>query len=181
MITLRSGSPRSANAARMSIRPVSSPCDPAAGWSVTAGQPRDLGEDLLELPHQLERALRARRPPGAGGGRGSPGCPTTRSFTRGLCFIVQLPERVEARVDAEVAVGELREVAHDLVLGHLGEARRAPHDGARPGSSGTGRSYEGTRPARRPGRDFSKISSISASPPRGRRRAGRCRQACASR
>ena len=31
------------------------------------------------------------RPPAAGGGRGSPGAPTTRSLTRGLCFIVQLP------------------------------------------------------------------------------------------
>ncbi len=34
-----SPSPRSAKYARISIRPVSSPCEPAAGCSVTAGRP----------------------------------------------------------------------------------------------------------------------------------------------
>ena len=38
--------------------PVSSPCAPAAGWSVTARMPGDLGERRLQLPEQLERALR---------------------------------------------------------------------------------------------------------------------------
>ena len=54
------------------------------------GKPGDLGEDLLELPHQLEGALRALvllmrvevREPGSA---------TTRSLTRGLYFIVQEP------------------------------------------------------------------------------------------
>ena len=38
--------------------PVSSPWAPAAGWSVTARMPGDLGQGALELPQQLERALR---------------------------------------------------------------------------------------------------------------------------
>ena len=37
--------------------PVSSPCAPAAGWSVTAAMPLISHEPLLELPEQLERAL----------------------------------------------------------------------------------------------------------------------------
>ncbi len=57
MITFRPGSPRSANAARMIISPVSSPCEPAAGWSVTAGRPATSARIPCELPHQLERAL----------------------------------------------------------------------------------------------------------------------------
>ena len=51
----------------------------------------DLGQDLLQVPHELERALRVLVVRRAGGGRGSRGAPTSRSFTRGLCFIVQEP------------------------------------------------------------------------------------------
>ena len=89
MITFRSGSPRSANAAHdhqageLALR--------ACGRLERDGrQPRHLGEDSLELPHQLERTLDPvlllQRMEVAEAGR-----PTTRSLTRGLCFIVQLP------------------------------------------------------------------------------------------
>ena len=50
----------------------------------------DLRQDLLEAPHQLERALRPflllQRMEIA-----EPGSATTLSLTRGLCFIVQEP------------------------------------------------------------------------------------------
>ena len=53
-------------------------------------EPRDLREDLLEVVHQLERALRAFlvlvRVKVA-----EPGSAATRSLTRGLYFIVQEP------------------------------------------------------------------------------------------
>ena len=88
-------------------------------------EPAHLGEDLLEAPHELERAL------------------------RGLLLLVRMEvaearqvddplvharvvlhragaERVEARVDAEVAVGESREVADELGLRDLGQPRRLP-------------------------------------------------------
>ena len=55
------------------------------------GEPRDLGEDLLQVPHELERALRVLVVRHAGAGRGSPGSPASRSCTRGLCFIVHEP------------------------------------------------------------------------------------------
>ena len=141
MITLRSGSPRSANAARMSIRPVSSPCDPAAGWSVTAGSPATSARICCELPHQLERALRPvvllQRVEVAEARNAHDPLVDPRVVLHRAAA-----ERVEARVDPEVAVCERGEVAHDLVLGHLGEARRAPPRSS-PGISGTGRSYDG--------------------------------------
>ena len=52
---------------------------------------RDLGEDPLQVPHELERALRALVLLVAGAGRGIRPSRPTRSLTRGLCFIVQLP------------------------------------------------------------------------------------------
>ena len=86
-------------------------------------QPAHLGQDLLQAPHELERAL------------------------RGLLLLVRMEvaeagqvhdplvharvvlhragaERVEARVDAEVAVGERGEVAHEVGLRDLRQARR---------------------------------------------------------
>ena len=54
-------------------------------------EPGDLGQDLLQPPHQLERALRALldlvRVQVAEAGQGG----RARSFTRGLCFIVHEP------------------------------------------------------------------------------------------
>ena len=88
------------------------------------GQASDLDEDLLELPHQLERALRAlvllQR------------MEVAETLERGRALVharVVLhraaAERVEARVDPEVAVGERGEVPDDLVLRNLRQARRA--------------------------------------------------------
>ena len=88
------------------------------------GQPGDLGEDLLEPPHQLQRPL------------------------RGLLFLVRMKvaearqagdalvdarvvlhraraQWVEAGVDAERPVGQRREVADELRLRDLRQARRA--------------------------------------------------------
>ena len=73
----------------MSRSPVSSPCEPAAGWSETAGA-RDLGQDLLEAPHELERALRPlfflERMQVA-----EPGEVDDSLVDPGLCFIVHEP------------------------------------------------------------------------------------------
>ena len=86
-------------------------------------EPRDLGEHLLEAPHELERALRrlvllvrveVAEP-------GEPGEPLVDAR---VVLHRAGAERVEARVDAEGAVGERREVTHDLRLGDLGQARR---------------------------------------------------------
>ena len=89
-------------------------------------QPRDLGEDLLELPHQGERALRAlvllERVQVAEARQ-----PDDPLVDARVVLHRAAAERVEAGVDPEVPVGELREVAHDLVLGHLGQTwRRLP-------------------------------------------------------
>ena len=123
MTTVRSGSPRSANAARMSMRPVSSPCDPAAGWSVTAGSPAisaricsssHISSSAPCAPVVLLEWVEVAEPRNAHDPLVHPRVVLHRAA----------PERVEAGVDAEVAVCDLGEVAHDLVLGHLGEARR---------------------------------------------------------
>jgi len=86
-------------------------------------EPCDLGEDLLELPHELERALRTlvllQRVQVAEAGQ-----PDDTLVDAGVVLHRARPERVEARVDPEVAVGERGEVADDLVLGDLGEPRR---------------------------------------------------------
>ena len=87
------------------------------------GKSRDLGEDRLQVPHELERALRAlvllvrvevaeaREPPDA-------------LVDARVVLHRAGAERVEAGVDAERAVGERRDVADDLGLGDLGQARR---------------------------------------------------------
>ena len=86
-------------------------------------EPRDLGEDLLQLPHQLERALRTlvllERVEIAEPGEGH-----DAFVDSGVVLHRARAERVEAGVDPEVAVGERREVPHDLVLRHLGQPRR---------------------------------------------------------
>ena len=86
-----SPSPRSAKYARISIRPVSSPWEPAAGCSVTAGSPATSARISLQLPHQLERALGAVVLLVRVEVARSPGSRATRSLTRGLYFIVQEP------------------------------------------------------------------------------------------
>jgi hypothetical protein len=80
-----------------------------------------------------------------------------------LYFIVQEPSGIEAGVDAEVARRELREVAQDLGLGELRQARRL---GAA-SSAGRRRREVGLRQlaAAAPGCDFSKISFIACPEP----------------
>ena len=84
---------------------------------------RHLREDLLQSPHQLERALRPvlvlqRMEPRKSRERREPLVDPRVVLHRAGA------ERVEARVDAEVARRELREVADELELRHLGQARR---------------------------------------------------------
>ena len=84
---------------------------------------RHLREDLLQPPHQLERALRPvlllqRVQPGEPRERGEPLVDARVVLHRAGA------ERIEAGVDAEVAGRELGEVAHELELRHLGQARR---------------------------------------------------------
>ena len=91
---------------------------------------RDLGEHLLEAPHQLERALGAfvllvrveiSEP-------GKPGEPLVDAR---VVLHRAGAERIEAGVDAERAVGERREVPYQLGLRHLGQSRQrgAPQRG----------------------------------------------------
>ena len=93
------------------------------GLQGDGGEPRHLGQDLLQLPHQLERTLGAlvllmrMQVREAGQPRGALVDPRVVLHRAGA-------ERIEAGVDPEVAVGQVREVAHDLVLGQLGQARR---------------------------------------------------------
>ena len=86
-------------------------------------EPRDLREDLLQPPHQLERALRALlllvRVQIAEAGQHDDALVDARVVLHRAAA-----ERVEAGVDPEVARRELGEVADDLRLGELGQPRR---------------------------------------------------------
>ncbi len=86
-------------------------------------KPGHLGEDLLELPHQLERTLRALVLL-VWVQVGEAGKPRETLVDARVVLHRAGAERIEARVDPEVAVGEVREVTDDLVLGDLGQARR---------------------------------------------------------
>ena len=86
-------------------------------------QARDLAQRLLELPHQLQRAL---------GALGRLGRVQPRVARQRRDALVQLrvvlhrarAERVEAGVEVEVALREPVVVAHDLRLGDLRQLRR---------------------------------------------------------
>ena len=99
-------------------------------------EPGDLGEDPLQVPHQLERALGAlvllMRVEIAETGQ-----PADALVDAGVVLHRAGAERVEARVDAERPVREGSEVANELGLGELGEARRA-RAASESGSSGFG-------------------------------------------
>ena len=86
-------------------------------------EPRDLREDLLQPPHELERALRGLvllvRVQVAE--TREPGQPLVHAR---VVLHRARAERVEARVHAERAVGERREMADELGLGDLGQTRR---------------------------------------------------------
>ena len=117
-------SPRSAKYARISISPVSSPCEPAAGWSVTAGSPaisasiscrRHISSSAPCAPSSSWCGWRSRNP---GSGDDSLVDPRVVLHRAGA-------ERVEAGVDAEVPIRERREVPDELGLADLGQSRRA--------------------------------------------------------
>ena len=83
----------------------------------------NLGEDLLQVPHELERALRTivllvRMEVS------EPRQPSDTFVDARVVLHRATPERVEARVDAERAIGERRYVANDLRLGDLRKSRR---------------------------------------------------------
>ena len=87
------------------------------------GQAADLGQGLLQQPHQLERALGAPRvlrrvQPGVAGQRRDPLVEARVVLHRAGA------ERVEAGVEVEVAAREAVVVADDLRLGDLGQPRR---------------------------------------------------------
>ena len=98
----------------------------------------DLGEDLLQPPHQLERALRAVlllvRVQVAEAGQRDDALVDARVVLHRAGA-----ERVEARVDPEVARRELGEVADELGLGELGQPRRLARGAAPSGTSTAGR------------------------------------------
>ena len=118
-----SPSPRSAKYARISIRPVSSPCEPAAGCSVTAGRPATSAR-ICCSSHISSSAPCAPSSSWCGWRLANPGSRDDALVDPRVVLHRARAERVEARVDAEVPVGEVREVAHDLVLGELRQARR---------------------------------------------------------
>ena len=116
---------------------------------------RHLGEDLLQAPLELERALRAvlvlqRMEVAKPGQRHEPLVDARVVLHRAGA------ERIEAGVDPEVPRRELGEVADQLELGNLRQARRLA---ARRSSSGTsaaaGLVARERRRARRPACDFS--------------------------
>ena len=86
------------------------------------GQAGDLGEDLLQAPHELERALRSvfllERVQVAEAGQVDDALVDPRVVLHRAGA-----ERVEAGVDPERAVGERGEVANELGLGDLRQAR----------------------------------------------------------
>ena len=101
-------------------------------------EPGDLGEDLLQAPHELERALRAllllqRMERREAGERREPLVDARVVLHRAGA------ERIEAVVDAEVARRELGEVADELELGDLGQARRLLRGAAPRGTCASGR------------------------------------------
>jgi len=87
-------------------------------------KPRDLGEDSLQRPHQLERTL------GAfvllvGVEIPESGQPSDALVDPRVVLHRAGPEGVEARVDAERPIRERRDVADELGLGELGQTRSA--------------------------------------------------------
>ena len=109
----------------------------------------DLGQGLLELPQQLERALGGL----VGGERMEVG--EARQAGRPLVELrVELhrarAERIEARVDRVVELRQVDVVADDLGLVELRQGRRRDRAARRPGS-GRARPPAGAGSCRRPG------------------------------
>ncbi len=86
-------------------------------------QPGHLGQLLLEVPHQLERALRVTRLLQRVEAREA-GQRRHLLVDLGVVFHRARPERVEAGVEIEVLLGQVVVVPHDLRLGYLRQGRR---------------------------------------------------------
>ncbi len=128
------------------------------GLQAHVREARDLGERPLQVPHQLERALRAlgvlqRVQPRMAGER-------RRALVQARVVLHRArAERVEARVEIEVALGQAHVVAHDLRLGDLGQrggSLRRSRSGSASGPA-AGTSSSGQTNARRPRAPFWKI------------------------
>jgi hypothetical protein len=107
----------------MSIRLSSSPCAPATFCSVTSREARDGFQVLLQFVHQLERALRQRF--------GLQRVCVREARKRGdflvdarVVFHRARAERVEADIDAIVALRQARVVAQRVQFTHFGQGGR---------------------------------------------------------
>ncbi len=112
---------------------------PRGGLERDRVQAADLGEDLLQAPHELERALR----PVLLLERMEVAEPRERDHALVDPRVVLHragAERVEAGVDPEGAVGQSGEMADDLRLGELREAGAASPRRSSSGTSAGGRS-----------------------------------------
>ena len=98
---------------------------PGRGLQRDRVEPRHLEQDVLQLPLELERALRGVVLDERMQVR-EPGQPDDPLVDARVVFHRAAAERIEARVDAEVARRELREVAEHLRLGELRQASAAP-------------------------------------------------------
>ena len=96
---------------------------PGRGLQRDRVEPRHLEQDVLQLPLELERALRGVVLDERMQVRES-GQPDDALVDARVVFHRAAAERIEARVDAEVARRELREVAEHLRLGELRQASR---------------------------------------------------------
>ena len=151
-ITSRCVSPRSYRYLRMISTPVSSPCAPAAGCSVTAAKP------AISASISCSSCISAIAPctlslgPAAGAGRRSPAMRAAYLVHLRVVLHRARAERVEAGVDRVVQLGQPGVVAHQVDLGHLGQrqvVRAAPPAAAAPRAR---RRRAGGRPCGPPGR-----------------------------
>ena len=134
---------------------------PRGGLERDCVQAADLGEDLLQAPHELERALRPvlllKRMEVAEARERDHALVDPRVVLHRAGA-----ERVEAGVHAEGPVGQSSEMADDLRLGELGKARRLAAAELL-GHLGRWEVVARERAGRRPACDFSKISFTPAS------------------
>ncbi len=119
--------------------PVSSPCAPAAGWSVTAAMPL-ISMSCCSRLQSSSRVPCATASGASGWSLAKPNRRAAHSLILGLNFMVHEPSGIEARVDVVVEVREVDEVADDLGLVELGQGgRHGPALRGRDAVEGVGR------------------------------------------
>ena len=132
---------------------------PGAGLQRDVRQPGDLAQRPLEVPHQLQRALRVRRALQ----RMQPRVPGQRRDALVQARVVlhrARPQRIEARIEVEVPLRQVHVVAHDLRLAHLRQPRRlGAAEAVGQQSVGLRTSISGQTNARRPGAPSRRSSS----------------------